>query len=815
MTGRAISRRGFLAAGATGAAALALAGCTNGAPQAEAGTDDRFAAPADDAYPLEPDGDEVEALWASEKLRKDGWTRVTNPEGGVELGVMDTARILQVDGLAFRDMNGDGKVELWEDWRQPAEKRAAALAASLTAEQCFPLLWAGGTQDGFTETDPEAMELVEQGSRAGVSRLESSYDSYASDVQWINSVQSLCESSELGIPYLNYSDPYSLFGVPDSAGLAATMDKDLWRKAGMWQARAWRATGVRMELGPQVDVYSNPLGSRLGGSVSEDPALNRDFAAEFGGGMQSTWGDDDATDDQGWGADSCAVMLKHFVGEGAPEGGRNDHMPYGKWSVFPGSNYKAHLIPFLDGGMKLHSKTEQMAAIMPCYGICYDPANPEALGEHVGSAYSSFNMGLLRDTGWDGMLCTDWTVLSIQTNGVENLSKPERYARFMKNTISQHGGSFEPDVAKEAYDLLVDELGEDKALSTYQDNCAHIFKAMVLVNLFDQPYSDRDQAAEILQNPAALAFGEDAANKCIVMLKNKDNTISKSGLSGKVYVPQAFSAGMPDMAGNPGTPTCELSVDLDDGFEVVTDKVDVGDLTENSLHRLTKDDLADVSYAVIGLKNPQDAYGGVENGITIPDMLFNGKTAKDFPDVIYHPISLQYRPFTADGDYIRDPSLNPADEYGDTENRTVKGQSTYATNEADLDLVLSVRENLPAGAKLIVCIDASNPMCFHELEPACDAILFTFGKKSDGPFARILAGEVEPSGLLPYQQPLDMQTVYEQLEDVPRDMECYKDSEGHTYDFCFGLNWSGVIDDDRVKTYSADPLTEPETEVSL
>ena len=44
-------------------------------------------------------------------------------------------------------------------------------------------------------------------------------------------------------------------------------------------------------------------------------------------------------------------------------------------------------------------------------------------------------------------------------------------------------------------------------------------------------------------------------------------------------------------------------------------------------------------------------------------------------------------------------------------------------------------------------------------------------------------------------------------------MECYVDSEGNTYDFCFGLNWSGVIDDDRVKTYKVDPLTAPETEV--
>ena len=39
-------------------------------------------------------------------------------------------------------------------------------------------------------------------------------------------------------------------------------------------------------------------------------------------------------------------------------------------------------------------------------------------------------------------------------------------------------------------------------------------------------------------------------------------------------------------------------------------------------------------------------------------------------------------------------------------------------------------------------------------------------------------------------------------------MECYVDADGNTYDFAYGLNWSGKIDDERVKTYSAAPLTE-------
>ena len=52
-----------------------------------------------------------------------------------------------------------------------------------------------------------------------------------------------------------------------------------------------------------------------------------------------------------------------------------------------------------------------------------------------------------------------------------------------------------------------------------------------------------------------------------------------------------------------------------------------------------------------------------------------------------------------------------------------------------------------------------------------------------------------------------MEAVEAQVEDVPRDMECYKDAAGNTYDFAFGMNWAGVINDGRTETYSAEPLT--------
>ena len=69
----------------------------------------------------------------------------------------------------------------------------------------------------------------------------------------------------------------------------------------------------------------------------------------------------------------------------------------------------------------------------------------------------------------------------------------------------------------------------------------------------------------------------------------------------------------------------------------------------------------------------------------------------------------------------------------------------------------------------------------------------------------IVSGRHEPSGLLTVQMPADITTVERQAEDVPFDMECHTDREGNRYDFAFGLNWSGRINDSRTDKYAAEP----------
>ncbi len=817
-----ISRRGFIAGSAIAAGLMGLVACGNTGGAAAVDL------PTADQYPIDPDPEGTEAKWTSETTR-DGWTRVT-AEGAPELGVQDPAKIIQVGGFAFKDLNGNGKLDLYEDWRQPHDVRAAALAETMSAEEAMLLMWHGGdqSQGGGPMGDIDAPEvkphnLLFEGSRAGVSRLMSTINSYASDVAWINEVQAICEDSAYGIPYLNSTDQYPIFNIPDSVGLAAAMDKEVWRKAGMWYGRAYRATGVRCLLGPQVDVYSQPIGCRLSGSVCEDPAVNRDYAAAFSGGMQSTWGDDAATDDLGWGKDSVAAMLKHYVGEGSVEGGRNDHGSDGAFNVFPGDNFNAHLIPFLDGGLHLDSATGTMSAVMPCYGIAF--SDDEKYGENVGSGYNKKTLGILRNAGWDGMLTTDWGILNGQTYGVTELSEPERYKKMVDATVDQYGGGFEPEVGKQTIELMKAEIGEEETTKRMQDSARRIAKVMMDVDLFENPYTDRAAAKEMLESTAGYAFGLEASEKSIVMLKNAGGIIKEGGFGEKVkaYIAQNFV--QPSFMSSLD-PYFKLAIDetlAGEAFDFVTDVIgeptgvaqgmfgaapdpDAGPVFQASDAAVpSADELKDVQVAIVRIGGPKDAHDGVAGG--------SGFGMAQGPSE-YLPVSLQYRPYTADD--ARDPSIGGFIVDGAKENRTYKGKSTEASNEGDLDKVIAVREALPADAKLICIVECTRPMIFSELEPYCDVILQSYysqGNPTDEAYANIITGKTEPSGLLPFQQPANMATVEAQLEDVPRDMDCYVDSEGNVYDFCFGLNWSGVIDDERTAAYKANPLTEPETEV--
>jgi beta-glucosidase len=163
----------------------------------------------------------------------------------------------------------------------------------------------------------------------------------------------------------------------------------------------------------------------------------------------------------------------------------------------------------------------------------------------------------------------------------------------------------------------------------------------------------------------------------------------------------------------------------------------------------------------------------------------------------YIPISLQYGDYTATD--ARETSIAGGDPMEKSTNRSYKNKVAKTSNITDLKLVLDTKEAMK-GKPVIVSINTINPMIFSEFEKESSAILLSFGVQ-DQALLETIAGKSEPSALLPMQMPANMLVVEKQAEDLPYDMECHKDSEGHIYDFGFGMNWKGVIKDGRGVKY--------------
>lgn len=163
----------------------------------------------------------------------------------------------------------------------------------------------------------------------------------------------------------------------------------------------------------------------------------------------------------------------------------------------------------------------------------------------------------------------------------------------------------------------------------------------------------------------------------------------------------------------------------------------------------------------------------------------------------YIPITLQYRPYTAVNAREHSIARDPWD--GNTD-RTYRGKTVRAMNECELDSLVELRRRM--GSKpVIVVIAMSNPTVMSEVEPLADAILIGFSVQNQA-FVDMIAGAAEPSGLLPFELPASMDAVEVHCEDRPHDIEPYRDSEGNVYAFSYGLNFNGVISDERTRRYA-------------
>ena len=737
-------------------------------------------------------------------INRNGPTLGYSPASGI--------KILTINGLHFKDLNRNGKLDKYEDWRLSVEERAKDLASKMTIEQIAGLMLYSGHQavpanpkglgagtyneKPFPESGANAYDITDQQRKfltddnlrhILVTRLQSPEVA----ARWNNNVQALVEGLGLGIPANNSSDPrntavasaeYNMGAGgnismwPEELGMAATFDPAIVKKFGTIAAREYRALGITTALSPQVDLSTEPRWSRVNGTFGEDPKLATDMARAYVDGFQTSTGKAEIKD--GWGYNSVNAMAKHWPGGGPEESGRDAHFAYGKFAVYPGNNFRQQLTTFIDGALKLNGKTKRAAAVMPYYTISFN--QDKKYGENVGNSYSKYIItDLLRNKyGFDGVVCTDWLITADEGKtpdvfagkswGVEKLSVAQRHYKALMAGVDQFGGNNDAGPVLEAYTMGVKEHGEPFMRKRFEQSATRLLRNIFQVGLFENPYLDPAASAKIVGNPQFMKAGYEAQLKSVVLLKNK-GAVLPVAKNKTVYIPKRFVPATKDWFGN-STPE---KLDYPVNMQLVKKYFNV------------TDDPSKADVAIVFVKGPA---GGV--GYNKADReKGNG----------YVPITLQYGPYTATdarehsiaaGDPVVAPTIT---------NRSYKNKTVTAANSTDLKSILDTRDAM-AGRPVIVCMALSNPAVVSEFEKEVAGIVVSFGVQ-DQALLDIISGTKEPAGLLPVQMPANMKTVEEQKEDVPHDMESYVDSEGNNYDFAFGLNWKGVINDSRTLKY--------------
>jgi len=399
-------------------------------------------------------------------------------------------------------------------------------------------------------------------------------------------------------------------------------------------------------------------------------------------------------------------------------------------------------------------------------------------GDKVGNGFNKYLItDLLRgEYGFDGVVCTDWGItrdvsavdlFEGKSWGVEAMTEAERHYKVIEAGVDQFGGNNDMGPILEAYKIGVAEHGEEYMRQRFETSAVRLLMNIFRVGLFENPYLDIEETENIVGNAAFMKAGFDAQLRSIIMLKNEDNSLPLKAKQ-KVYVPQRYIAASRNWFGRETPEKLEHPFNM----EVVTKYFEV---VEEPL---------EADFALVGITSPN---AGV--GYNREDLAKGGNG--------YVPISLQYGPYTAIN--ARETSLAGGSPLEDFTNRSYKGKSVTAINTTDMNLVNDTKSKM-GNKPVIVVINISKPMVFSEIEKNASSILIHMGVQ-DQALMEIITGKAEPSALLPFQMPLDMKTVEEQFEDVPRDMTLYKDSNGNVYDFAFGMNWQGVIKDERIERY--------------
>jgi beta-glucosidase len=434
-------------------------------------------------------------------------------------------------GFVFRDLNKNGKLDVYEDPRQPVEARVEDLLSQMTFEEKAGLMFIHGSvinPDGSIEEKPGAPGF----GRVAVNQIDRQRMNHFNLWQipgvqvvaaWYNNLQRYAEGTRLGIPVTIASDPRNHFSRNifamaatdfsqwcETLGFGAIGDAELVRQFADIVRREYLAVGIRVALHPQIDLATEPRWPRISGTFGEDAHLTARLGKAY---IESFQGET-------LGPHSVACMTKHFPGGGPQRGGLDPHFEFQRGQIYPGDNFDYHLIPF---EAAVEAKT---AAIMPYYGVPVDQTD-----ENVAM---SFNMmiitGLLREKyQYDGVICTDWglitdthmadTIWPARAWGVERLTGAERVLKAIEAGVDQFGGESCPEHVVEL--VRAGKLSEARV----DQSVRRLLRLKFQLGLFDHPFVDESQLPQVFGNPDSRTLSLASQQRAMTLLKNEDGIL--------------------------------------------------------------------------------------------------------------------------------------------------------------------------------------------------------------------------------------------------------------------------------------------------
>lgn len=457
-----------------------------------------------------------------------------------------SVKIIKKGGFEFKDLNKNGKLDKYEDWRLPQEIRISDLVSQMTLEEKVGFMLISTTRlkgdwsfqpnapkeeitSDFNETDlvqsvnmfskqPLSTPILSAaGTTKAVNQIHQRHFILRANTtapiiaEWANKLQTLCEASRLGIPAIVASNPRNHITVdasiglsvgttvfskwPGELGLSAMNDLKLTREFAEIAAKEWNAVGLRKGYMYMADLATEPRWQRVEGTFGENADHVANMMREIVLGFQGSK----------LGPQSVALTTKHFPGGGPQVKGQDSHFEWGKYAHYPGGMLEYHIKPFkaaIEAGT---------SSIMPYYSA---PKDKDM--EAVGFSYNKGVIkGLLREKlGFKGIINSDTGPIDMMPWGVEGLTIPQRYQKALEAGVDIFSGGADPALLLQTVQSgLVSE-------GRINESVARLLKEKFDLGLFENPYTDVAQASSIVGNAEFQKKADLAHRKSVVLLRN-------------------------------------------------------------------------------------------------------------------------------------------------------------------------------------------------------------------------------------------------------------------------------------------------------